>query len=290
MKCAVLGDPIAHSLSPVLHRAAYAELGLDWTYEAIRVASGGLTEFLMTVGDDVRGLSLTMPLKREVMGLVQQVSEIATMAGAANTLIHDEGVFYADNTDLPGAMAALAERYDGPVGAVTILGAGATAASTGLAMAESGAESITVVARSEQRAEETLRAISRHRSHPDVRVALIDDVLASGPGDGLVGDIVISTVPAEAQTEALVDRCARFAVVFEALYDPWPTPLAATAPERGQALVGGLDLLLHQAAYQVLLFTGSRAPLDVMRNAGQEALTQRSAPSTPRSAPRSSGR
>ncbi len=271
MKCAVLGDPIAHSLSPVLHRAAYAELGLDWTYDAIRVPSGGLTEFLGALGDDVRGLSLTMPLKREVMGLVQQVSEIATMAGAANTLIHDQGVFFADNTDLPGAMAALRERYDGPVAAVTILGAGATAASTGLAMAELGAKTITVVARSVERAEATRQAISRHRSHPEVRVATVDEALAGEPA----GDVLITTVPAEAQSEALVERCARFAVVFEVLYDPWPTPLAAAAKDRGQTLVGGLDLLLHQAAYQVLLFTGSTAPLAVMRTAGEQALARR---------------
>lgn len=269
MKCAVLGDPIAHSLSPVLHRAAYAGLGLDWTYEAIRVASGGLTEFLMALGDDVRGLSLTMPLKREVMGLVTQVSQIATMAGAANTLIHDEGTFFADNTDLPGAMAALRERYDGPVAAVTILGAGATAASTGLAMAELGAESVTVVARSVERAEATRQAVSRHRSHPQVRVVTVDEALDGG----LAGDVLVSTVPAEAQSEALVERCGAFAAVFEALYDPWPTPLAVAAGDRRQTLVGGLDLLLHQAAYQVLLFTGSRAPLDVMRIAGEAALT-----------------
>ena len=271
MKCAVLGDPIAHSLSPVLHRAAYDDLGLDWTYEAIRVASGGLTEFLSALGDDVRGLSLTMPLKREVMGLVQQVSSIASMAGAANTLIHDEGVFYADNTDLPGAMAALRERYSGPVERVTVLGAGATAASTGLAMAELGAQSVTVVARSVERAEQTRRVVSGHRLHPDVGVVTLDEALARG----LSGDVVISTVPAEAQSDPLIERCADFTTVFEALYEPWPTPLARAATERSQTLIGGLDLLLHQAAYQVLLFTGSPAPLAVMRTAGEAALARR---------------
>ncbi len=271
MKCAVLGDPITHSLSPVLHTAAYDALGLDWTYEAVRVPSGGLADFLGALGDDVRGLSLTMPLKREVMGLVEQISDLARMVGAANTLIHDEGTLWADNTDLPGAMAALRDRYDDSVASVTILGAGATASSTGLALAELGSTSITLVARSEARAEQTRRVIAAHRSHPQVRITTLDDALVAG----LSGDVLVSTVPAQAQSQALVERTAGFAAIFEVLYDPWPTPLAAAATDRDQTLVGGLDLLLHQAAYQVLLFTGQDAPLAAMRTAGEAALAER---------------
>ena len=138
MKCAVLGDPIAHSLSPVLHRAAYAELGLDWTYAAVRVPAGTLLPFLEGLDGTWRGLSLTMPLKRELVPLADEVSDVARRAGAANTLVLADGRRIAHNTDVPGAASAIRERYDGPVHAATILGGGATATSVGLALADLG--------------------------------------------------------------------------------------------------------------------------------------------------------
>ena len=265
MRCAVLGDPIAHSLSPVLHRAAYVELGLDWTYDAVRVASGGLADFLATTDARWRGLSLTMPLKREALALAGEVSARATMAGAANTLVLVDGRVHADNTDLPGAVAALRQRYDGPVRSATVLGAGATAASTGLALCDLGATSVTLLARSPERAAETAAMVSRHPSAPAVRVGSLDAVPT--------GEVLVSTVPASAQTPGLVERCSQVPVLFEVLYDPWPTPLAASAGDR--ALVTGLDLLVHQAALQLEIFTGLPAPLERMREAGEAALAER---------------
>lgn len=271
MRCAVLGDPISHSLSPVLHRAAYAELGLDWSYDAVQVAEDGLAEFLEHLGEDVRGLSLTMPLKRAAMSLARDVSDRALLVGATNTLVIDDGVIYADNTDLPGTMAALREAYAGPVTDVCLLGAGATAASTGLALVELGAERVTVLGRSEARAEETRRAIARHHSHPEVVVGRLD-------ADEVSGDVVVSSIPAEAQSDEIVARCAGVPVVFEAIYDPWPTPLAASVdPASGRVLVGGLDLLVHQAVLQVLIFTGQHCSLEVVRSAGEAALAGRTA-------------
>ncbi|GEP34065.1 shikimate 5-dehydrogenase [Nocardioides szechwanensis] len=265
MRCAVLGDPIAHSLSPVLHRAGYAALGLDWTYDAVRVPSGGLEAFLATTDAGWRGLSLTMPLKREAMALADEVSPRAALVGAANTLVLVDGRVHADNTDLPGAVAAVRERYDGPVRSATVLGAGATAASTGLALCDLGATRITLLARSPERARETVAAIARHPSAPDVQVGSLDDVPT--------GEVLVSTVPADAQTPDLVARCGRVPVVFEVLYDPWPTPLADSTGDR--TLVGGLDLLVHQAALQLEIFTGLPAPLARMREAGEAALAER---------------
>ncbi len=265
MRCAVLGDPIAHSLSPVLHRAGYAVLGLDWTYDAIRVEAGGVAGLVASLDASWRGLSLTMPLKREVLAVADQVSERAALAGAANTLVLTEGHVLADNTDLPGAAAAIRERYDGPVRSGTVLGAGATAASTGLALCDLGATTITLLARSPERAGEAAAAIARHPSRPEVLVASTDD----GPS----GEVLVSTIPAAAQTPALVERCAGAPVLFEVLYDPWPTPLAAAF--EGRALVSGLDLLVHQAALQFALFTGLAAPLEEMRAAGERALVER---------------
>ncbi|WP_148614992.1 shikimate dehydrogenase [Nocardioides rubriscoriae] len=271
MRCAVLGDPIAHSLSPVLHRAAYDVLGLDWTYDAVRVPSGGLADLLGGLDRDTwRGLSLTMPLKREVLGLVEERTAAVALTGAANTVVLDGDRTRLDNTDLPGAVAAVRERWDGEVSVVTVLGAGATAASTGLALCELGAREVRLLARSPQRAAETVAAIAAHASAPTVTVGAIDDA-------SVRGEVVVSTVPAAVQTEGLVRRCEAVPVVFEVLYDPWPTPLAAAASHDGRVLVTGLDLLVHQAVLQVGLFTGHPGPLDAMRAAGQAALRARAA-------------
>lgn len=267
MRCAVLGDPIAHSLSPVLHRAGYAVCGLDWEYDATLVPAGGLASFVGGLTEEWRGLSVTAPLKREALEHATIVSEVAERAGAANTLVREASGWTADNTDVPGAVAALQERVTDPLVVATILGGGATAASTALALCDLGVGSLTLLVRSPDRAADTLAAIDRHRARPAVRVGS----LATEPA---VGDVVVSTIPAAAQTPDLVARCADVPVVFDVVYDPWPTPLATSAGDR--LLVGGLDLLVHQAALQFEQFTGRVAPLDVMRDAGARAVAERS--------------
>ena len=204
-----------------------------------------------------------MPLKREAVALAvgrlagrRASPERRTRSCSSTVRLH------ADNTDVPGAVAALRARYDGPVTGATILGGGATAASTALALCELGARSITLLVRSPARAAETLAAIDRHATRPAVTVGSLAD-------DPVVGDVVVSTLPHEAQTADLVDRCAPVPVVFEVVYDPWPTPLAASAGDR--VLVTGLDLLLHQAALQFEMFTGLGAPVEAMRAAGEAA-------------------
>ncbi len=268
-RCAVLGKPIDHSLSPVLHRAAYDALGLSatWSYEAMEMDEDGLPDFLADLDGSWRGLSLTMPLKRSVIQLLDSVSPVAGAAGAVNTVLFGDGLRIGDNTDVPGAVAAIRERYDGRIRTAVVLGGGATAASMAMALGELGCWVATLLVRDPERAADTVQRVTYNEG------PLL--VVGSLEGDPLEADIVVSTIPVEAQTPELVARLSHVPVVFDVAYDAWPTPLGrSVGPDR--TLVGGLDLLVHQAALQVALMTGLREiPVDVMRAAGERALGAR---------------
>jgi shikimate dehydrogenase len=271
MRAAVIGDPVGHSLSPVIHRAAYDGLGLDWTYEAVVVPSGTLAEHLDSLDPTQwRGLSLTMPLKREVLPLLTSRDPWVELSGAANTLVLDpDGSRHGYNTDITGAMSLL-ERHD-PVRTALVLGAGATAASVLLALAEKGLETATLVVRDPDRAVETVRVVSGHPARPALEVITVDEL-----GLSVSADVVVSTVPASAQTIELVAALADVPLVFDVVYDPWPTPLMNAAERFGQRLISGLDLLLAQAVGQVRAMTGrDDVPAERMRSAAEEVVWSR---------------
>lgn len=271
MRCAVLGDPVTHSLSPVLHAAGYAAVGLeDWSYDAVRVPAGALPGFVDDLDPTWRGLSVTAPLKREALAFASSVTARARLAGGVNTLVRSDLGWTGDNTDLPGAVSAIRERYAGPVRSVLVLGGGATAASVGLALGELGASSLTLAVRDPARATETIDALGAHPSG-----MVVDTVPLDPDGVAVVAsraDVIVSTIPVAAQTPDLVARCAGAPAVFEVTYNTWPTPLAAAA---SGVVVSGLDLLVHQAVLQFELFTGVPAPLEAMRSAGETALAAR---------------
>ena len=262
----MLGSPIGHSLSPVLHRAAYTDLGLDWSYEALEVGEHDLAALVASLGTDWRGLSLTMPLKRVVLPLLDEVSEVAATAGAVNTVVLAGGTRYGDNTDVPGAAAALRGRYAGSVEQVVVLGGGATAASVLLALTDLGCTHAHLMVRDPARAADTVAAVARHPQAPTMTV---------GPLDGPVPptDVLVSTVPVAAQTSELLDRVVPrvTGAAFDVVYDPWPSPVLTAAASQC-VLVHGLDLLAHQAAVQVRLMTGREVHVDVLRDAGLAAL------------------
>lgn len=271
MRCAVLGSPIEHSLSPALHRAAYEHLGLDWTYDAVTVDEVDLEAFLGGLDVSWRGLSLTMPLKRSVIPLVDTLDRWSQLSGVVNTVVLDAGRRLGFNTDLPGAMAALKERVDGTPRSAAVVGGGATATSVLLALVEQGCTTARVLVRDPARASETVAAVTAHPSRPEVTVSTIAEAAT------LEVDVVVSTVPAQAQTPELLAACAEVPAVFEVVYDPWPTPLAAAAHSSGRQLVSGLDLLAHQAILQVELMTGRPVPVELIREAGRAELARRAA-------------
>ncbi|MEU3489519.1 shikimate dehydrogenase [Streptomyces massasporeus] len=270
-RAAVLGSPIAHSLSPVLHRTAYQELGLaGWTYDRFEVDEAGLPAFFETLGPEWAGLSLTMPLKRAVIPLLDEISETAASVDAVNTVVRTEdGRRVGDNTDIPGMVAALREHGIDKVDAAAVLGAGATASSALAALSRICPGEIAVYVRSEARATEMRQWAERL----DVAVRIADWADAER---ALRAPLVISTTPAGV-TDALARSVPeRPAALFDVLYDPWPTDLAARWSAYGGAVVSGLDLLVHQAVLQVEQMTGlAPAPLDAMRKAGERALAAR---------------
>ncbi|NEB28641.1 shikimate dehydrogenase [Streptomyces sp. SID14446] len=270
-RAAVLGSPIAHSLSPVLHRAAYRELGLaDWSYDRFEVGEESLTGFLDGLGPEWAGLSLTMPLKRAVIPLLDGVTETAASVEAVNTVVFaGDGRRTGDNTDIPGMVAALRERGIEQVDSAAILGAGATASSALAALARICTGEVVAYVRSAERAAEMRQW--GERLGVEVRTADWADA-----AEALRAPLVIATTPA-GTTDALAGAVPeRPATLFDVLYDPWPTDLAARWSAYGGAVVGGLDLLVHQAVLQVEQMTGrAPAPLDVMRKAGEHALAAR---------------
>ncbi|MGC5344727.1 shikimate dehydrogenase [Streptomyces sp. DT24] len=270
-RAAVLGSPIAHSLSPVLHRAAYAELGLrDWTYERAEVDEAALPGFVEGLDSSWAGLSLTMPLKRAIIPLLDSVSETASSVEAVNTVvISADGRRHGDNTDIPGMVAALREQGVAEVESAAVLGAGATASSALAALAVLCAGPVTAYVRSRERGAE-MRAWGE-RLGVDVRTADWADAASA-----LTAPLVIATTPA-GSTDALAGSVPGApGTLFDVLYEPWPTPLAAAWSARGGAVVGGLDLLVHQAVLQVERMTGRvPAPLAAMRKAGEQALAAR---------------
>ncbi|WEH42826.1 shikimate dehydrogenase [Streptomyces sp. AM 2-1-1] len=270
-RAAVLGSPIAHSLSPVLHRAAYAELGLDhWSYERHDVDEAGLPSFVEKLDAGWAGLSLTMPLKRAVIPLLDEISDTAASVRAVNTLVLTaDGRRVGDNTDIPGMVAALRERGVEKVESAAVLGAGATASSALAALAVLCTGPVTTYVRSRARADE-MRGWGE-RLGVDVRIA--DWAEAAG---AFAAPLVVATTPAGTTDTLAAAVPDAPGTLFDVLYEPWPTALAAAWADRGGAVVGGLDLLVHQAVLQVEQMTSrSPAPLAAMRAAGEAALAAR---------------
>jgi shikimate dehydrogenase len=286
MKAAVLGSPIAHSLSPALHRAAYEALGLDdWTYQPVECDEAGLAGLVASLGPEWAGLSLTMPLKRSVLPLLDRADPLVVATGGANTVVFRPDGRCGYNTDVRGIVYALTEAGAPPPSSVTILGAGATACSALAALPELGASAAEVVVRDPSRAGGLLAAAERL----DVSVRLRPFASLSGSypdeADESASGLLISTVPAgvaDAYAERLRVTGRAPAAVLDVVYNPWPTPLAAAASAAGAMVASGFAMLLHQAAAQVELMTGKPAPLQEMRTAGEAEIARRSARATRR--------
>jgi shikimate dehydrogenase len=268
IKAAVLGSPISHSLSPALHRAAYRYLGVEGTYEALDVKVEDLPLFVQKLDESWTGFSLTMPLKEKILEIAHDIEPLALTISSANTLIRSEQGWRALTTDVNGFRSALAMHGVEDFTTVAILGSGATARAAACAFDGEG-RSISVIHRS------PYRELAMRRSAPLSNLQFLDWDAPLPPVD-----LLINTTPHGVADEIARDRyhlCS--GVLFEALYDPWPTLLLSTWKTRGLACIDGLDLLVHQGIDQISLMT--RLPISredlapVMRQAGMDELLGR---------------
>jgi shikimate dehydrogenase len=246
--------PVEHSLSPVLHNAAYAALDLPgWHYDRHAVDEAGLAGFVARLGPEWAGLSLTMPLKRVAVEVADEVDGDAVAIGAANTLVRTETGWFAANTDVAGIIEALREVGVRSVGHAVVLGAGGTAQAALAALARLGERAPTVVVRDPATAERLAVAPHIIGGFPDVQLP--------------PAEVLVSTLPAGAADRLAGTAWDPATVVLDVIYAPWPTALASSAAEAGCPVAGGLDVLLHQAVEQVELMTGRPGPTDAMRAA-----------------------
>lgn len=271
-RAAVAGSPIAHSLSPVLHRAAYRRLGLTgWQYSALDIAEPALPALVAALDDSWAGLSLTMPLKRAILPLLAQVGDTARSVNAVNTvLVQPDGSLHGENTDVPGLVAALAERGATTAGSAAVLGGGATAASAVAALSVlvngsgavarsaaatgrpsgAGKGTVSVYLRTPARAVELEPVATAHGV--DLRVRPW-----SAAAEAFEHDLVVNTTTSGAADALAAALPEQVGTLFDVLYHPWPTVLAAAWSQRGGTVLGGQDLLVHQAVLQVELMTAN---------------------------------
>ncbi|WP_080794745.1 shikimate dehydrogenase [Corynebacterium pacaense] len=262
-RAAVLGRPIEHSRSPVLHNAGYVALGLDdWEYGRFECDAESLPRLVNSLDDSYRGLSVTMPAKFAALAFAEEATERARLIGSANTLVRTGTGWRADNTDVDGIRGALAELLGEQSLAglkAVVVGGGGTARPAIRALVDAHVAHITVINRSDRVAE---LAPLVGGSETTLSHTAIDGDPGSETADAAV---VISTVPSVAI--AGIEDALCTAPVLDVIYDPWPTPLVARARQRHLPAVGGQVMLACQAYGQFEQFTGLRAPREAMRAA-----------------------
>lgn len=243
INAAVLGSPIAHSLSPLIHSLAYEYLGLAAQYEAVEVKAGALANYLSQT--DKNCLSLTMPLKEEAMQVADVVSAVAARVSCGNTLSLRDGKWNLTSTDVSGFDNALKMYGIEKVDSVLIIGAGATARAA-IASVSAITTNVAVVSRNPEREAAMNKASSISVSYLPWEAT---DALNSV-------DLVINTTPGQAADYFLSGVDKPRGTLFEVLYHPWPTVISKAWTDSQAQVIDGLDLLIHQAIAQVEIFSG----------------------------------
>lgn len=276
--CAVIGNPVAHSLSPVIHNAAFQTLGLNYVYLAFRVEDVGACLAGMRALEGFRGLSVTIPHKIEVMKHLDEIDPLARRIGSVNTVTNENGRLIGETTDGPGTLRAFAEaRVDLKGKRVLLIGAGGAVRAVAFALARSGAVArVTILGRTPERVKALAQDLEAG-ANTAIRSGRLPDDL---PGAAAEHDVLINGTPVgmypESEGESVVPRrCLRpDHVVFDMVYRPARTRLLEDAAAAGCTIIPGIEMLLYQAALQFERWTGRPAPIEVMRRAALDALGQ----------------
>jgi len=269
---AVIGAPVRHSLSPLVHNAAFRATGLDWTYLAFEVQPDALAHALDGVRAlGIAGLSVTMPHKEDVARLVDELSDDARLLGAVNCVVNERGRLIGHNTDGAGFVAALgAELGADPSGKrCLVMGAGGAARAVVLALARAGASTVVVANRTRSRAEEAAALAGP----AGLVVAPGDVVTEIGLADVVVNATSVGMgLPGTSEVPFPPEALHHGQVVADIVYQPLVTPLVAAARERGVTAANGVSMLVHQAAVAFELWTGTAAPIEAMTAAVEHHL------------------
>lgn len=265
----LIGDPVHHSLSPVLHNAAYRAMGLDWVYVVLPVAAGrgpAAIDAMRTLG--LAGLSVTMPHKAAVVPAVDRLGPTARRLGVVNTVTRIGEELVGDSTDGPGFIDALrSDLHWSPAGQdCAVLGTGGAARSVVLALAEAGARRVIVVGRRAEAASQCAGIAGQVATVGTAAEAAEAALVVNATPVGMTG--AATGLPFDLDP----DRFGPGQVVVDLIYAPAVTPLLEIAAQRGATVVNGLGMLVHQAARQIAAWTGEEPPRQVMADAARQAL------------------
>ncbi len=262
-RAAIVGKPVAHSLSPVLHNAAFEAMGLTgWTYGRLEASESELPALVESLDSTWVGLSVTMPGKQAALSVATTTTDRAKAVGAANTLVRNTSGWAADCTDIDGVVGALRAVGFTAGSSGVVLGAGGTACATVAGLAELGLTEVTVVVRDPSRT----AAVVRCGAAVGLPVTVLPWDQVEFTPLAAAASVLVNTTPSTA-IQPVVASLAWAPCVLDVVYHPWPTPLAEAVAARGGRLATGLDMLLHQAFGQVSQFTGQPAPRQPMRDA-----------------------
>jgi len=263
----VLGSPIAHSLSPLLHNTVYEYLAIEASYAAYEVASGNLRNFLENDGSSLNCLSLTMPLKEEAMTIADSITDLSRTIQSGNTLHKENGLWNLTSTDVDGFTRALSFNNRDAKGDVLILGAGATARAV-VAACQGVSDTVTVINRNPDRQAQVIQAA------PAMKMEFLawDSQISFNEFD-----LIVNTTPGDSAAHFANKIGSAKATFFEVLYNPWPTQLLIHWRKAGGYGIDGLDLLIHQAISQVEIFASCTIDRDsvakMLRAVGEQALS-----------------
>jgi shikimate dehydrogenase len=275
--CGIIGDPVEHTMSPVMHNAAFSELGLDFVYlpflvkkESLKGAIDGIKAL------NIRGLSVTQPHKVEVMELLDNIDPLAEKMGTVNTIVNDNGILTGSNTDADGFLQGLLERGIKPAGKnVVVLGAGGASRAVSFILADRGANLVILNRLLELDWAESLA--ERISDYFSVRVEALElkrDNLkkAIGEADILVNTTSVGMSPDIDNTLVDSDLLKPGLVVYDVIYNPIKTRLLIEAEKAGATIISGLDMLVFQGVIAFGKWTGENAPVEVMREAALKSL------------------